>query len=149
MAAVTALFMIVIDTTKISVSIVPTAIFVVLYGVMRAFKQATNASVNSLQVDIVDYEFYLHGKYLGPLVSSVSNVLGKIFDSISSVIIAGDVVPLVGYPRVGFSGVCDRHALVSADEGKDGGNPNCKQSAQRVKCCRLRGGTGCKGKCRK
>lgn len=89
MAAVTALFMIVIDTTKISVSIVPTAIFVVLYGVMRAFKQATNASVNSLQVDIVDYEFYLHGKYLGPLVSSVSNVLGKIFDSISSVIIAG------------------------------------------------------------
>lgn len=46
---------------------------------MRAFKQATNASVNSLQVDIVDYEFYLHGKYLGPLVSSVSNVLGKIF----------------------------------------------------------------------
>ena len=63
---------------------------------MRAFKQATNASVNSLQVDIVDYEFYLHGKYLGPLVSSVSNVLGKIFDSISSVIIAG-CLGMLGY----------------------------------------------------
>lgn len=96
MAAVTAIFMLTIDPKQISVSFVPTAIFIVLYGIIRAFKQATNASVNSLQVDIVDYEFYLHGKYLGPLVSSVSNVLGKIFDSVSSVIIAASL-GMLGY----------------------------------------------------
>lgn len=96
MALVTAIFIITVDTKKISVSFVPTAIFVILYGTMRAFKQATNASVNSLQVDIVDYEFYLHGKYLGPLVSSASNVLGKIFDSVSSVIIAA-CLGMLGY----------------------------------------------------
>lgn len=87
-AVATAIFMLVIDTTTISVSIVPTVIFVILFGIIRAFKSAMNASIGTLQADIVDYEFYLHGKYLGPLVSSVSNVLGKIFDSVSSVIIA-------------------------------------------------------------
>lgn len=95
-AIVTIIFMAVIDTTTIGASFIPSAIFILLYGMNRAFKSATNTTVNSMQVDIVDYEFYLHGKYLGPLVGSVSNILGKAFDSFSALIIAG-CLGLLGY----------------------------------------------------
>lgn len=99
MSTVTFLFFLVIDPTTISVSIIPTVIFVVLYGMNSAFKSTTNACVKGMQMDIVDYEFYLHGKYLGPLVGSVGNVLGKIVDSFSNVITAS-CLAMMGYVEV-------------------------------------------------
>lgn len=95
-AAVTFVFMMLVNPTDISVKPLPTIIFVVLYCLMNSFKSSTGAAVNSLNLDIMDYEFYLHGKYLGPLVSSVGSILAKTVDSFSNIIVASSLIRL-GY----------------------------------------------------
>lgn len=95
-SAVTCIFMASIDPTQISKSIVPTVIFVILYSVMSSFKSTTNAACQSMTLDIQDYEFYLHGKYMGPMVNSVGSMLSKIVDSFSSILIAACIAQL-GY----------------------------------------------------
>ena len=95
-SAVTCIFMASIDPTQISKSVVPTVIFVILYSVMSSFKSTTNAACQSMSLDIQDYEFYLHGKYMGPMVNSVGSMLSKIVDSFSSIIIAACIAKL-GY----------------------------------------------------
>lgn len=106
-AAVTFVFMMLIDPTQVSVNPIITIVFVALYCIMSAFKSTTGAAVNSLNLDIMDYEFYLHGKYLGPLVSSVGSLLSKTVDSFSSIIIAAAVGSLGyvdGMPQPGDPG---------------------------------------------
>lgn len=95
-AAVTCTFLAVIDPTQITKATVPTVIFVILYAVMNSFKSTTNAAVQTMTLDIQDYEFYLHGKYLGPMVNAVGTLLSKIVDSASSIILAACLATL-GY----------------------------------------------------
>ena len=87
-AAAALAFMLVVDRTAISQSVIPTVIFVAFYAAMGSFRSTTNANVQAMQLDITDYEFYLHGKYLGPMVASTATILQKTIDSLSSVIVA-------------------------------------------------------------
>lgn len=96
LSAVTCLFMVVIDPTQISKSMVPTVIFVILYGIQGSFKSATNACVQTMDQDIQDYDFYLHGKFLGPVIPSVANILSKTIDSFSNIILAS-CLAVLGY----------------------------------------------------
>lgn len=95
-AAVTCVFLCVIDPTTISKSFIPTAIFVVLYSMMSSFASTTNACVKSMEIDIADYDYYLHDKFLGPLCASVANLLTKLVDSASSIIISA-ALTMLGY----------------------------------------------------
>lgn len=87
-AAAALVFMLLVDRTSISQSFIPTVIFVAFYAAMGSFRSTTNANVQAMQLDITDYEFYLHGKFLGPMVASTATILQKTIDSLSSVIIA-------------------------------------------------------------
>ena len=95
-SAVTCIFLAVIDPTTISKSAVPTVIFVVLYSVVHSMNSSTNAVVKSMELDIQDYEFYLNGKYLGPLVTSVAGIFSKVVDSFSNIILAA-CIGVLGY----------------------------------------------------
>lgn len=87
-AAAALVFMLLVDPKSISQSFIPTVVFVAFYAAMGSFRSTTNANVQAMQLDITDYEFYLHGKYLGPMVASTATILQKTIDSLSSVIVA-------------------------------------------------------------
>lgn len=84
------------DYTQISVKLVPTVIFVVLYSMLSASKSTTNAAVVTMYQDIADYEFYLTGKYAPGLVVATITMLGKIISSLGSMITAG-LLATIGY----------------------------------------------------
>ena len=95
-AAAAFVFMLVVDPASITKSTLPTVIFVAFYAAMGSFRSTTNANVQAMQLDITDYEFHLHGKFLGPMVASTATILSKIIDSFSSVIVAA-MLGMLGY----------------------------------------------------
>ena len=62
------LFFLMGEYTQVSVKLIPTVIFVVLYSMLTASKSTTNAAIVTMYQDIADYEFYLTGKYEPALV---------------------------------------------------------------------------------
>ncbi len=92
-------FMSLVDPTQISKAPIVTVIFVICYALNSASKSTINAVSQTMDLDVQDYEFYLHGKYLGPMVNAVSNMITKMFDSFSSIIVAA-CLGLIGYVEV-------------------------------------------------
>lgn len=90
------LFFLIGDYTKVSVSVVPTVIFVVLYSLLTASKSATTSCVVAMYHDIADYEFYLTGKHEPGLVVATITMLGKIVSAAGGVITAA-LLATIGY----------------------------------------------------
>lgn len=84
------------DYTQISVKVVPTVIFVVLYAMLSASKSTTSAAVVTMYQDIADYEFYLTGKYAPGLVVATITMIGKIVSSAGSMLTAA-LLASIGY----------------------------------------------------
>lgn len=81
---------------QVSVSIVPTVIFVVLYALLSASKSTTNSCVVAMYHDIADYEFYLTGKYEPGLVVATITMLGKVVSAVGDLLI-GALLAIMGY----------------------------------------------------
>ena len=81
---------------SVSVSIVPTAIFVVLYALLSAAKSTTSACVVTMYQDVADYEFYLTGKYMPGLVVAAITMSGKIVKAVGDLLMAA-FLAIMGY----------------------------------------------------
>lgn len=82
--------------TQVSVSIVPTVIFVVLYAMLNAAKSTTSACVVTMYQDVADYEFYLTGKYMPGLVVATITMAGKIVKAVGDLVLAA-LLAIMGY----------------------------------------------------
>lgn len=81
---------------QVSVSIVPTVIFVVLYALLSAAKSTTSACVVTMYQDVADYEFYLTGKYMPGLVVATITMSGKIVKAVGDLLMAA-FLAIMGY----------------------------------------------------
>lgn len=81
---------------SVSVSILPTAIFVILYALLSAAKSTTSACVVTMYQDVADYEFYLTGKYMPGLVVAAITMSGKIVKAVGDLLMAG-FLAIMGY----------------------------------------------------
>ncbi|MCR5450564.1 MAG: MFS transporter [Solobacterium sp.] len=95
-AAAMFFFFLFCDYTQVSVSPVPTFIFIVLYSLLTASKATTQSCVTTMYQDIADYEFYLTGKYEPGLVVATITMLGKIVASVGGVLTAA-MLATIGY----------------------------------------------------
>lgn len=84
------------EYTQVSVKLIPTVIFVVLYSMLTASKSTTNAAIVTMYQDIADYEFYLTGKYEPGLVIATITMLGKIVSAAGGLITAA-LLATIGY----------------------------------------------------
>lgn len=90
------LFFLMGEYTQISVKLIPTVIFVVLYSMLTASKSTTNAAIVTMYQDIADYEFYLTGKYEPGLVIATITMLGKIVSAAGGLLTAA-LLATIGY----------------------------------------------------
>lgn len=81
---------------SVSVSILPTAIFVILYALLSAAKSTTSACVVTMYQDVADYEFYLTGKYMPGLVVATITMSGKIVKAVGDLLMAA-FLAIMGY----------------------------------------------------
>lgn len=81
---------------SVSVSILPTAIFVILYALLSAAKSTTTACVVTMYQDVADYEFYLTGKYMPGLVVATITMSGKIVKAVGDLLM-GAFLAIMGY----------------------------------------------------
>ena len=81
---------------SVSVSILPTAIFVILYALLSAAKSTTSACVVTMYQDVADYEFYLTGKYMPGLVVAAITMSGKIVKAVGDLLMAA-FLAIMGY----------------------------------------------------
>lgn len=98
-AVATIVFMALIDTTQITVSAVPTVIFLILTATYSACMRTTGAFTSAMQPDIVDYELYRSGTYMPGTVASLYNMIDKTVSSVGATITALAVASL-GYVAV-------------------------------------------------
>lgn len=81
---------------SVSVGILPTAIFVILYALLSAAKSTTSACVVTMYQDVADYEFYLTGKYMPGLVVAAITMSGKIVKAVGDLLMAA-FLAIMGY----------------------------------------------------
>lgn len=93
------LFLLFSDTTKITVSILPTILFFLFTLGNGAVKMVVSTATNALRMDIVDYELYRTGKYLPATVSATYSFVDKLISSFGSTI-ATLLIGLIGYTTV-------------------------------------------------
>lgn len=94
--AIYALFLLFTDTTRITVAIIPTAIFFILTFGNNAVKMVVSTATNALRMDIVDYEMYRTGKYMPATVSATYSFVDK-FISAFGATIATVMIGFIGY----------------------------------------------------
>ena len=95
-SAVMFIFMLIVDPKTISVSIMPTVIFVALNALLSGVKLALNACTLALTPDISDYEFYRSGKFMPSVIGSLNSFVDKLVSSLASTIV-GLCLALIGY----------------------------------------------------
>lgn len=81
---------------SVSVKIVPTVIFIILYALLSAAKSTTSACMVTMYQDVADYQFYLTGKYMPGLVVATITMSGKIVKALGDLLIAA-FLALIGY----------------------------------------------------
>lgn len=92
-------FLVVIDPTKVSVSTIPTAIFIILVSGFTAASRATATCVNAMRPDIVDYELYRSGNHMPGTVSAAYSFVDKFVSSFATTIV-GFSLAAIGYVSV-------------------------------------------------
>ncbi len=91
-----AAFLLFTDTTKITVAVIPTIIFLVLQFGNNAAKMVVSTATNALRFDIVDYELYRSGKYMPASVSATYSFIDKLVSSFGTAI-ATFMIGFIGY----------------------------------------------------
>lgn len=91
-----ALFLLLSDTTRITVAIIPTVIFFILAFGNNAFKMVVSTATNSLRMDVIDYELYRTGKYMPATVSATYSFVDK-FISAFGATISTVLIGFIGY----------------------------------------------------
>lgn len=84
------------DTTKITVAMVPTAIFFLLILGNNATKMVVSTATTAMRMDIVDFELYRSGKYMPATVSATYSFVDKFISSFGATI-ATLMIGLIGY----------------------------------------------------
>lgn len=91
-----AAFLLFTDTTRITVALLPTVIYMIFNLANSAVKMVVTTATNSLRMDIVDYELYRSGKYMPATVSATYSFIDKLISSFGATI-ATLMVGLIGY----------------------------------------------------
>lgn len=91
-----ALFLLFTDTTRITVALLPTALFILIQFANNAAKMIVSTATNALRMDIVDYELYRSGKYMPASVSATYSFVDKFISSFGATI-ATLMIGLIGY----------------------------------------------------
>lgn len=94
-----ALFLLFADTTRITVAMIPTALFMLFMLANSSAKMVVSTATNAMRMDIVDYEMYRTGKYLPATVSATYSFVDKLISSFGSTI-ATLLIGLIGYTAV-------------------------------------------------
>ncbi|MDO4305193.1 MAG: MFS transporter [Eubacteriales bacterium] len=94
--AIFALFLLFSDTTKITVAIVPSAIFFLLMFGDRATKMVVSTATTAMRMDVIDYELHRTGKYMPAVVSATYSFIDK-FISAFGATIATALIGIIGY----------------------------------------------------
>lgn len=89
-------FMAVSDPTKISVAMVPTAIYVVLVVLRSGALTAGSACTGTMLPDIIDYEFNRSGNFMPSTVAACYSFIDKLISSLSTTIV-GFCLAAIGY----------------------------------------------------
>lgn len=91
-----ALFLLFSDTTKITVAILPTVIFMVFTLLNTSAKMVVSTATNALRMDIVDYELYRSGNYMPATVAATYSFVDKLVSSIGPTV-ATLLIGIIGY----------------------------------------------------
>lgn len=99
LAGVIVAFFALTDPTKISVAVLNTTVFLVLFTLFTGAKIVTSACNNAMMPDLVDYEMYLSGKYMPGTVAALYSFIDKLISSLATTIV-GLGVAAIGYTTV-------------------------------------------------
>ncbi len=92
-------FMMFMDPTQISVSIIPTIIFSVLFLAYGASSTVASACANAMVPDIVDYELARSGSFVPGTVGTMYSFIDEMVSSLSTTLV-GFCLTAVGYVSV-------------------------------------------------
>lgn len=84
------------DTTKITVAIIPTIVFLFLSFANNSMKMVVSTATGAMRMDIIDYELYRSGKYMPASVSATYSFIDKLISSFGATI-ATLMIGLIGY----------------------------------------------------
>lgn len=91
-----AVFLLVSDTTSITVAAVPTALFFIFMLGSNATKMVVSSATNAMRMDVIDYELYRSGNYVPATVSAAYSFIDKLISSVAPTV-ATLLIGLVGY----------------------------------------------------
>lgn len=94
--ALFAAFLLFTDTTKITVAMLPTAIFFLFSLGNNATKMVVSTATNAMRMDVIDYELYRSGKYMPATVSATYSFVDK-FISAFGASIGTLLIGIIGY----------------------------------------------------
>lgn len=94
--ALFAAFLLFTDTTKITVAIIPTAVFFLFTFGNNATKMVVSTSTEAMRMDVIDYELYRTGKYMPASVSATYSFIDKIISAFGASI-ATALIGIIGY----------------------------------------------------
>ncbi|WP_209123807.1 MFS transporter [Alkalihalobacillus sp. BA299] len=104
--AVTAVFLLMIDSTTISLNNMGlvTIVFLVLFSLAQGFQSLTGNMVIPMIADVSDYETYRTSRYVPGMISTIFSFVDKFISSLAPAVV-GFAVALIGYqdafPEVG------------------------------------------------
>lgn len=104
--ATTAIFLLVVDSTIISLTDIGllTVVFLVLYSISMGLQQLTGNLVIPMIADVSDYETYRTGRFVPGMISTIFSLVDKLISSLAPAIV-GFAVVFIGYsdslPEVG------------------------------------------------
>lgn len=90
------IFMLVVDPKTISVSLVPTAAFIIIQGFYSGAIMAGNACTAAITPDLVDYEYYRSGKFMPSPVAAICSFVDKFVSSLATTLVAF-AIAFIGY----------------------------------------------------
>ena len=94
--ALFALFLLVSDTTSITVAVVPTAIFFLFTFGNSATKMVVSTATTAMRMDVIDYELYRSGKYMPATVSGTYSFIDKFISAFGATITTA-LIGIIGY----------------------------------------------------
>ena len=91
-----AAFMYIVDMRKVTVEILPTAVFFVITLLVNGAKMCVTTATSSMSGDVIDYEMARSGKYMPAVVTGTYNFFDRILSSLGAVL-ATSLIALIGY----------------------------------------------------
>ena len=99
LAAILAVFCLVVDTRAILGSVALAVAFFLLYLLMNGASMVVTVANGAMRADIIDYELDRSGKYLPATVTATYNIVDQIISSLGSTLALG-AVALIGFTTV-------------------------------------------------